>query len=713
MSMFIVTIQRKDQLLLREVSKESFTVGRSLDCDIHLNDHHVSRTHMVVSRRRNEIWIDDKNSSNGTFVNGAKIPSGKPFLVAPGDAITMGRSEYVLKIEVKAMEAEPPLRSEVPPRFEPPVSDKTEEIPLPAVSPSSPVISQHADKGIHEAKKKAAQIILEGETQAEKRAQAIYQKARETQEKAEHFYQARIAEAHKQADAILADFQKQGQELLHEARNMAQELREEVDAYIQSLREKAKKESEELISEANRAAEKIKAEARDQGMNRAQKEAESLVKEARDEAARVIGVAQLQSAETKENIKTETETLRQLTEDVAKSLAKLNASQASLEACEKRQAELTERSKYEEARIGQLIKDEEEKISELQIAQKNLSAQKKNIEQALSDLQEKQVQVTMDIRDLDLQRVQLLREYEAQKIILNEKIEKEKSQMASATEERVEEMRLELSKKLQKMEQDLLDDVIQKKVSLGKEIYVSVEKEILKLMETSQWRKVSSTVEKNIHEAIEGKIATLSQSTASSVKPVDLMKKRTSEKLRWATGGLAVGALAFFVSEIVLEKVRKDQTPMQTRVLDEAKKRQEELERRRFNPPQVAEVKETYVDSVIYTQKFVEIYADQDYQNRLYKAMSVYLLKTWRVDEEKALQVLAAANALIKELVMKKAAIHPDFVKAGLEKMHGLEKETLTRMKNILGSEVRLESFRRFERNFFKEEAQRRRMAQQ
>ncbi|WII70822.1 FHA domain-containing protein [Bdellovibrio sp. 22V] len=43
MNTFIVTIQRKDQVLSREVNKDSFTVGRAMECDISLNDSHVSR----------------------------------------------------------------------------------------------------------------------------------------------------------------------------------------------------------------------------------------------------------------------------------------------------------------------------------------------------------------------------------------------------------------------------------------------------------------------------------------------------------------------------------------------------------------------------------------------------------------------------------------------------------------------------------------------
>jgi hypothetical protein len=75
------------------------------------------------------------------------------------------------------------------------------------------------------------------------------------------------------------------------------------------------------------------------------------------------------------------------------------------------------------------------------------------------------------------------------------------------------------------------------------------------------------------------------------------------------------------------------------------------------------------------------------------------------VDEDKSIQVLSMASALVKELNEKKEAIHPDFVKEGLLKMRALEKSTLDRMKVALGSEVRLESFRRFENKFYEQES--------
>ncbi|WP_413944292.1 FHA domain-containing protein [Bdellovibrio sp. HCB-162] len=739
MNTFTVTIHRKDQVLSREVNKDSFTVGRSIDCDISLNDNHVSRVHLVVSRRWNQIWIEDKNSSNGTFVNGTKIVQGTPVNVVSTDKIQLGRSEYIIVIDLKTEEVAEPVPEPEPASAEEPVLEDTVAMPPPSNAPFQ------AEKALHDAKRKAAQIILEGETQAEKRVQAIYQKAREAQAQAEYFYQTRMTEAHKEADAILADYQQQGRNLLQDARNMAQELREEVDMYVQGLKEKAKRDTEDIISEATLAAEKMKTEALEQGRQAAQNEADGMLRGAREEASRILEFAQLQTQETQEKLKSEKEALEKVSTELATTREMLTASINSLEETKATESELQLKIQYEETRIKTLLEDEATRLKELHDTEdvrlkalyekedtrikerlteeetrvkehrgqlQTLTQQNKTLEDAVRSLQEKQAALSMDVRDIEAKKTHLFKEYEAQKIFLNEKLEKEKSAMVKTEEERLEEMRLEMSKRLQKMERDLLDDVIRKKENLIKEIHAAVEKEIVLLMEPTQWRNISASVEEHIKEAVEGRVASLSQSSVTSAKPVDLMKKRKSEKLRWASMGLAMGALAYFVSQVVVEKVSGDQAPMQTLVQNEAKKRQEELEKRRFNPAQAEELKDSYTDAVIYTRNFPDIYTDQQFQQKLYKSASQYLLKTWRVDEDKSIQVLSTATALVKELTEKKGKIHPDFIKEGIEKMRGLETETLARMKDILGSEVRVESFRRFERNFYKEEVQRRRMAQ-
>jgi vacuolar-type H+-ATPase subunit H len=781
---FTVTIHRKDQAITKEVMKDSFTIGRSLDCDLSLNDTHVSRVHLVVSRRWNEIFIEDKNSSNGTFLNTAKMVQGTPVHVTSNDKIQLGRSEFILVFDLETDEVQPPM-PELEPEPEPiavPVvpqakavmrSPKGEVLDLEKTGhedtiamPAPSMAPFQAEKILHDAKRAAAQIVLEGEKQAEKRTQAIYQKARDAQAQAEIFHQTRIAEAHKEADAILNDYQRQGHQLLHDARNMAQELREEVDVYVQSLRQKAKKDVEDVIAEATLQAEKMKTEALEQARISAQNENAATVRDAKDEAVRIIEFSRMQAQQTHDQLVTTKDELlknssalaviKEDLETARAALAKTLADTTELretseseyakrkEAAENEYRQLKEHSEKEynerkesaeneyqtrkETADRQYKEQREKAEKELRELEENIDVDKRSLsslkaaieehtkrsfatEEALKKLQQRQAAMQIEVSDVENKKNHLFKEFDAQKIFLNEKLEKEKSQMAKSEEERLEEMRLDMSKRLSKMEQDLVEDIMNKKAGMIRDIHVAVEKEVVQVLEVGEWNKVKQKVQEQITEVVEGRVSSISQSAATQSKPADLVKKRKNDKVRWISSGVAIGIFSIIAGEIVLDRVRQDSNPLGTRAQQEATARAADLERRKFNPPQVEEMKDTYTDAVIYTRGFTALYTDNEFQQKLYKAASQYLLKTWRIDEDKSLQVLSAANAMVKELQERRNKIHPDFIKDGIDKMRAFEKENTTRMKDMLGSEVRLESFKRFEKNFYKEQADLRGMA--
>ena len=54
--------------------KTPFTVGRSSDCDFAIDDEKVSGAHFRICRDANGYWAEDLGSTNGTFVNGDRLP---------------------------------------------------------------------------------------------------------------------------------------------------------------------------------------------------------------------------------------------------------------------------------------------------------------------------------------------------------------------------------------------------------------------------------------------------------------------------------------------------------------------------------------------------------------------------------------------------------------------------------------------------------------
>ena len=64
------------------------TIGRDPGSAVILNDATVSRQHATIEQRGGGVMVRDLNSSNGTYVNGARI-SG-PVAVGPGDVVAFG-----------------------------------------------------------------------------------------------------------------------------------------------------------------------------------------------------------------------------------------------------------------------------------------------------------------------------------------------------------------------------------------------------------------------------------------------------------------------------------------------------------------------------------------------------------------------------------------------------------------------------------------------
>jgi hypothetical protein len=70
-----------------------FTIGRSSKCSLILNEHkEISGTHCKLSFKDNLLTIEDLNSTNGTFVNGARIT--KPYPLSDLDLLSLGKAEF-------------------------------------------------------------------------------------------------------------------------------------------------------------------------------------------------------------------------------------------------------------------------------------------------------------------------------------------------------------------------------------------------------------------------------------------------------------------------------------------------------------------------------------------------------------------------------------------------------------------------------------------
>jgi len=79
-----------------EVIKNTILIGRGSSEDVRLNNDSVSRRHCVIDNRDGEWVVIDEDSSNGTYLNGARVHGFKP--IKHGDAIEIG--EVVLLVGI-------------------------------------------------------------------------------------------------------------------------------------------------------------------------------------------------------------------------------------------------------------------------------------------------------------------------------------------------------------------------------------------------------------------------------------------------------------------------------------------------------------------------------------------------------------------------------------------------------------------------------------
>ncbi|NWG31107.1 MAG: FHA domain-containing protein [Rhodocyclaceae bacterium] len=92
-----------DNLVLKEIplDKERITIGRKPSNDIQIDNLAISGNHAVIVTILNDAFLEDLNSTNGTFVNGRQIH--KHFL-QDNDVIELGkyRLKYVKEAGVQA-----------------------------------------------------------------------------------------------------------------------------------------------------------------------------------------------------------------------------------------------------------------------------------------------------------------------------------------------------------------------------------------------------------------------------------------------------------------------------------------------------------------------------------------------------------------------------------------------------------------------------------
>ena len=71
---------------------EEVTVGRAGGCGVRIDDAYTSNLHARLFRRDGTLWVEDLDSTNGTWVNAQRISS--PVRLGKGDLVQVGGTVF-------------------------------------------------------------------------------------------------------------------------------------------------------------------------------------------------------------------------------------------------------------------------------------------------------------------------------------------------------------------------------------------------------------------------------------------------------------------------------------------------------------------------------------------------------------------------------------------------------------------------------------------
>ena len=87
---YLVFNKKKIQLVAK------ITIGREYDNSVVVDNKLASRHHCVIQKIKEEYFLKDENSTNGTFLNDHRIPPDKYVKLSTGDKITVGTADLVM-----------------------------------------------------------------------------------------------------------------------------------------------------------------------------------------------------------------------------------------------------------------------------------------------------------------------------------------------------------------------------------------------------------------------------------------------------------------------------------------------------------------------------------------------------------------------------------------------------------------------------------------
>lgn len=349
----------------------------------------------------------------------------------------------------------------------------------------------------------------------------------------------------------------------------------------------------------------------------------------------------------------------------------------------------------EHKRVSELIEENDVKYTELQKSYANLKTQfeadhlayRKEIDTEMQRVRAEIKRKTSEYEELEkIKHDEYKNQLLAEKKQLDTNFERLKKEYELKTKEAIEFEK----KKLEASKEQFLALMNSQRALVTNELT----KAIIKIEKKGDQNHSSELISHAVNSVFDSHVAEFSL-TANTQNTVENTRK---VKVQWlAYGFSAAFALVFAFVMVIQPQINKNVkgTEENLEAANQIK------ERPKFKPEQDLEYRDNYVDSVIYTSKFTETYLDEAIHDKWFKYITDYMFQTWRVPEEKTIEVSAIAKSLVESLKEKSSSIDAKFAEKSIESLKETEAEAIQRMADVLGTQVKYEAFKRKEREFF------------
>lgn len=82
---------------VQHFSQSEIMIGRDTNCDLSMMDEALSAHHARLSHHHGQWWLEDLNSTNGTFLNREILTT--PAVVITGDQFKCGNTVFDIRVE--------------------------------------------------------------------------------------------------------------------------------------------------------------------------------------------------------------------------------------------------------------------------------------------------------------------------------------------------------------------------------------------------------------------------------------------------------------------------------------------------------------------------------------------------------------------------------------------------------------------------------------